>query len=351
MIKNFLSTVICYLLFVILFSLFIHNYAFSRGQNSAQKSKTDKDPSSSKKKMGNQATVQQKTSKKVTTKPVEKKVRKKFPFDDFFPEGVDQINKIFLPEPVEYIDPKDLKSDKKFIEKDKGVFAFATREITLPGFIGEQEIEGECRFIGGVKGEELYFMKEGAVCRVITELNIETQYSVIRKVTNDLFKQTFLYYYIATVTLDRLMGNRKYAKLKILQSRMEIEEGDIIVPYVSFDRTVDISDRGLASLEDPGSIIGFSSKERTISGSGELVFVNRGMDDDMTSGKIYAIHRTNRWEKVFASATKYVVDDLFLVGKLLIVDVSNVGAVGYILEANSEVYIDDRVGEDWGDVY
>ena len=277
------------------------------------------------------------------------KNRKSFPTDVFFPPEKDEVIELLLPEATEFLSPKGMKSNSsQFLKFGKSKYHHAMKDLILPGFVSDEWLDPSCELTGGVKGEELYFTREGLVCEVLKDtLEVNVKYSIIRKAKKSFSGSGFLYYNIATVQLNSFVGKGAYANISIISSRSEIKEGDSLVPYISFDRKITITDHSKTYLDAPGEVISFGEEGRAVAGTGDFIFINKGSDNGVVKGRVLAIHRTNRWEKSFSSPDRYVVDDVFLVGQILMVDVGTFGSVGYILLGNDEVYLEDLVGSDW----
>ena len=274
--------------------------------------------------------------------------RKNFPSKDFFESG-SRVNGNLLPNPVQYVDQASMTDPKNFIEYTANNFVPKMRDFSLPGLVVSAKKVASCVFIGGPKGEEIYFMKEGAVCRVKDRwLNMDIVYNVIRKAKKISLSKKYIYYYIATVRLKNFVGkNGKYATVNILNSVVEIEDGDILVPYESMKSVINVIDKKPGVASKPSKIVSFSKEYLDVSGSEDYVFLPHGKEYGFVKGRIYAVHRTNSWEKKFSSPSRYVVNDLLLVGKVLIVDVSEAGAIGYVLDSKGELYLEDIVGGKW----
>lgn len=274
--------------------------------------------------------------------------RKDFPAEDFFESG-SRVNGEFLPEKVEYAELESFSDPENFIEYTSHHFIPKMRDFFLPGVVVYEKKMASCVFVGGPKGEELYFMKEGAVCRVRDRwLNMDIIYNVLRKAKKISLSKKYIYYYIATVRLKNFVGkNGNYAAVDILNSVVEIEDGDILVPYESMKAVVNVIDKKLGVATRPSKIVSFSREYLDVSGSEDYVFLPHGKEYGFVKGRIYAIHRTNSWEKKFASPSRYVVNDVLLVGKVLIVDVTEAGTIGYVLDSKGELYLEDVVGGKW----
>lgn len=274
--------------------------------------------------------------------------RKRFPSKDFFGNEDSPLGN-FLPEKTEYAPPTSLENEEYFLQYTGLNFIPKMRDFFLPGRIVAEKKEGACIFVGGPKGEALYFMREGAVCHVKDRwLSLDIVYSVLRKAKSVRLSKKYLYYKIATVRLKNFVGKKgDYASVQILNSFTEIKEGDILVPYEKFKSVINVVDKKPGVASNPSKIVSFSKEVLDVSGSEDYIFLEHGSDHGFVKGRVYAIHRTNSWEKKFSSPSRYLVDDVMLVGKVLIVEANEAGAVGYVLDAKGELYLGDTVGRPW----
>lgn len=275
--------------------------------------------------------------------------RKLFPSDLFFPPEHDEISEAFLPEKTEFMDPnKILVNSDVFLKFGDDLYHHAMRDLVLPGYVADEKQEPLCSITGGAKGEEIYFTREGLVCQIEKGgLEFNTSYSLIRESDRGFWGKGVVYYNIATVRIEGFVGKGYYARVKIENSRTHIKEGDLLVPKIPFDKKITITDRASTYLEEAGQVFSFSEEGRAVSGAGDFIFFNKGVDHGVEEGRILAIHRTNLWEKSFSQPSRYVVDDVFLIGKALIVHAGNYGSIAYILSAYDEVYLEDSIGSDW----
>jgi hypothetical protein len=118
----------------------------------------------------------------------------------------------------------------------------------------------------------------------------------------------------------------------------------MIVPFISTIRTVpDFKATSPTSTSD-GAIVGFGEDTYMMAGQGESVFIDRGRNGGVSPGQIFRVYQQ---PGIFGSSdiTSRLEELRLPVGFIRIVDVTDVAAVGIIVNSQQELRIGDMLSK------
>ncbi|MBI2601980.1 MAG: LysM peptidoglycan-binding domain-containing protein [Deltaproteobacteria bacterium] len=217
-------------------------------------------------------------------------------------------------------------------------------KIVLPGFVFPSQPKALGTVSEGVVKREIYGEGEKVRIETPSDLKEGETYTVLRfdkeieDEEGDLVG--YLYRFVAQVHVEYFLDKKKKQAMALIgASRLALEGGDIAVPYLEHEASITPGVGSRSTLEKGARVIAFSDFEVGMGGNNSLVFLDRGTDKGIVKGQIFNIFPdpTIRGWSIEGTFEK--------IGDLQIIDVSPVGALGYIFSAREEVTIGDFVGK------
>ena len=222
-------------------------------------------------------------------------------------------------------------------------------KVTLPGFIFAEKLEGLCTVLTGALGEVMTIEEQMFICDPESEVNLSQSYTALRFIEEVDSPQTrdlvgYRYQFIAHVKFRKIFDlNKQYIGV-VTKSRLGLRKNDIIVPYHSTDRFVSRpSDTSNLSSAD-ARIVSFGMEGRQIGGEGQFAFIDKGTNSGIAKGQTLKLDQNMRYLDHNYEIEQDEQDSL-VVGYLRIVDATEVGSVGYILNSKREIFLGDMVGK------
>ena len=269
------------------------------------------------------------------------------------------VTELVLPErsdlnikPTDVVGRDDIGEIEGGFDTVGNIFNSDQVQLTLPGFVFPKEEMGQCIVTGGAMGEFLIGEDRRFVCQggeEQEEMAIGSSYTAIRRMSEVVNPETdepsgYLYQFVAHVKLTNQISENKMYLGEVTKSRLGLQRGDIILSYQSTKRFVSLSQ----VFSNPGKanarIIGFDLAGQSIGGQGSMVFLDKGRDAGVSPGQLLQIDQSMQY-----FVKSYNIDDSFKktvpVGFLRVVDVTDTGAVGYVVYNTQEILLGDIAGK------
>jgi hypothetical protein len=222
-------------------------------------------------------------------------------------------------------------------------------DLTVPGFIYEDEIDALGEIIIGSDGHGLAGTREEILLESVDNLRTEAVYTVLRptgKISNkDGDSVGYLYYFTSNIRIKRKLADDDMF-LAVVEDGIEgIMPGDIVVNYTSTKRAVSVSRATDTSASVAATVVAFNENEQAAAGAGYYVFIDRGRNDGVQVGQQLPIYQLYGRFALDSEKDLLPTEDTRYIGKIRIIDATDVGAVGYILQNSYEVMVGDFVGK------
>lgn len=222
-------------------------------------------------------------------------------------------------------------------------------QMVVPGFIFKEEKEPLCSVISGTSGESTVMEGMSFVCEPSgKQLTFSEPLSVLRfaEEIEDPISSDFVgyrYEFVATIKLEQVLEEDAVVLGHVVTSRLGVEEGDIIVPYLPTRRMVALDKQKGRKAAIQGQIVAFAEEGLEFGGEGSLVILNKGTSSGFNPGEVFQVDQFMH-SLVFNQILSDYPNKTLPVGTVRIIDATDVGSVGYISENNKEVSIGDTVG-------
>ncbi len=216
-------------------------------------------------------------------------------------------------------------------------------KLQVPAFIYGEQVASLGSVIGGISGENLAGDGREIIIETEGKLSAGTVYSIIRdageveNVDGDFVG--YRYEFVANAKVSRSVGD-EHVQASVMLSRLGARPGDLVVNFVSTQRSVPISGTvgGLAGANC--TVIGFDHAEQRVGGKGSYVF----FDQKLSPGTVVPIYQlmNERATSLFEGSLPTVER---AVGFVRIIDASDVASVGYAVRVEDGIRIGDLVGK------
>ncbi len=255
----------------------------------------------------------------------------------------------------EIVDMEDLSVGQQALDSFEAIGEYVVRDeetLFVPGFIYAEEQVSFGTIGGGIDGEILVGQND----QVIIEspegtVAVGSRYKIARgghEVRHPKSRDFigYLYYYVASVFIEKQLEDesRNLFLGRVSESRTPVEQKDLLLTYGSSVRIISpISAIGLINSTD-GTVVALANINQDIDGSGGFVFLDRGIAHGIAIGQFFEVQKNYgvSWAQV-----EQVVPDKSRrpVGIIRIIDVTDVGAAGYIVKNERPIEIGDVIGK------
>ena len=216
--------------------------------------------------------------------------------------------------------------------------------VQVPGFIFSEEKAASGFVLGGREGG----ISTGSGGDIVIEKNSQMAagqlYSILRPdgeirnpETNEVIGE--LYYLVANVRTSRTVGDDILIG-KVQDSRLGAQADDIVVDYISSFRTLPLRSVPSSFSAVNATVIAFEDSGRQMGGNGHFAFIDKGNSDGVSPGTYMRIYQKPGY-LLATSDSSELPNDWAKVGTMRIIDVTNAGSVGYIIENSQEIRAGD----------
>lgn len=255
----------------------------------------------------------------------------------------------------EMVDLEDLPVSEQILENFETMGEFTVRDeetLFVPGFIYAEE-QAKLGSIGnGVDGGVLVAPDDQVILEGFEgNVAVGQRYRIVRSgkevnhpVTGEQIG--FIYYYVASVFVEKQFSDeeRQIYLGRIQESRLPVEMGDFLLSYGSAVRVISpINAIGLISTTD-ATVVALSFEHKEIEGAGSYVFIDRGTSHGISMGQFFEVYK--KYGQTFANVEQLVpANDRRPIGVIRIIDVTDVGAVGFVVTNERMIEIGDTAGK------
>lgn len=246
---------------------------------------------------------------------------------------------------IEVIGPEGVDGDVEEFLVGGNLYNRNDIQVQVPGFIFRNEKDPLAYVIGGNHGEVSVGPGKKVLLESQNAVEAGTLYTILRKGEEIYDPQTgeFVgtkYYFIANARVQKKLDDAVYVAL-VENVRLSVMPEDIVVSFISTNRTIPAtSEIGNLSAVN-GNVVGFQFRNQEIGGMGNYAFLDKGNGEGISPGMYVPVYATPGFlTSAFGNAD--LPEDYELVGVLRIIDTTEAGAVGYIIQNTQELRVGDR---------
>lgn len=263
---------------------------------------------------------------------------------------VPDMDKAFESQSVEVIGAEGLEKIEEIeaqIAVAGALFDPTSRKITLPGFLYGSEKEASGVVIGGIEGEAMIGEGKLALVTSASPLPTGTVFTVLRLEDNVRNPNTgddigFLYSFVANVRVTGAASGGEVSLVEVVQSRLGLQRNDVLIPFVSTARSLPITNEIGTIARASASVVAFEQSGQTVGAEGQMLYISLGAAAGIAEGQFYRIFSPPGF--LATSEIKSELQDVVLpVATIRIIDTTDVGAVGYIVQNFKEIHLGDNL--------
>ena len=243
-------------------------------------------------------------------------------------------------------------TDQMFIESG-GLYSDPSILLTVPGFIFAEKKEYSGEVIGHIEGHAMSGPDDPIIVKSLQGLNPGTVYSVIREgeyvyEPNTRDNIGYMYDFVGNIRINNKMNKDGYYTAVTIRDDMSsgIRNGDVLIPFRSTKRRIpDKNAYGREVTLNGATIIAYEWAKSVMGGEGNFVFINRG-EGQLSEGDAVKLYSAYGHRASPAQKPQYpTVDvDKYNVAVARIIDVTDVAALGYIMNGEWETRLGDPAG-------
>lgn len=224
------------------------------------------------------------------------------------------------------------------------IFVGSSMVVNVPGFIYGEEVDPSGFVIAGRLGQFSAGQGEELIVESEKGLQAGSKYTILRNMGKVLSSRTddrvgYKYEYVATVRLDRDLGESRFRGI-IQSSRLGVEPNDVLVPFINIERVIPSEEMPAGLQRVEASIVSWENQDQENGGRGNYAYIDKGRSEGVSVGANLAIYSTPGYLIGELSELSDLVD-YQQIGIMRIIDVTDVAALGYIINNTSEVRVGD----------
>lgn len=216
--------------------------------------------------------------------------------------------------------------------------------LQVPGFIFTEDKAELGYVLGGRSGGLTAAPGQEVVIEPAGQLSTGQIYTVLRrhdKVSNPVSGDDVgvLYYFVGNVKIMRPVGSEIFIG-RVQDNLLGVQADDIIVDYISTYRTVPIKHSGASYTALDAVVVAFEYPDGELGGDGHFVFLDKGSGAGISPGMYVRVYQKPGY-LMNSSGDADLPEDWQGVATMRIIDVTDAGSVGYLVESSQEVRIGD----------
>ncbi len=216
--------------------------------------------------------------------------------------------------------------------------------LQVPGFIFTEDKSELGYVLGGRNGGLTAAPGQEVVIEPTGQLSTGQTYTVLRRhdtVTNPVSGEDVgvLYYFVANVKIIRSVGSDVFIG-KVQDNLLGVQADDVIVDYISTYRTIPTKHSGASYTALDAVIVAFEFADGEIGGDGHFAFLDKGSGAGVSPGMYVRVYQKPGY-LMTSSGDADLPEDWQGVATMRIIDVTDAGSVGYLIDSSQEVRIGD----------
>ena len=220
-------------------------------------------------------------------------------------------------------------------------------DVQLPGFIYGSEVDPKGTVLLGRMGQISAQQGDEVILSGGANLKPGSRYTVLRPRGEISHPDTGeivgnRYDFVANLRVEKALGGERFRAL-IELSRLPVSPEDLVVNLLITSRSVPINEKIGALKASKATIVGWDYDGQESGARGGFAFLDRGRSAGLTAGSYLPIYSTPGFLSRMSGDADIPVD-YKMIGTMLILDVTDVAAVGYVVHSASEIRVGDVTG-------
>lgn len=216
--------------------------------------------------------------------------------------------------------------------------------LQVPGFLFTEDKVELGYVLGGRNGGLTAAPGQEVVIEPASQLTTGQIYTVLRRhdtVTNPVSGDDVgvLYYFVANVKIVRPVGSDVFIG-RVQDNLLGVQADDIIVDYISTFRTIPTKHSGASYTALDAVVVAFEYPDGELGGDGHFVFLDKGSGAGVSPGMYVRVYQKPGY-LMNRSGDADLPEDWQGVATMRIIDVTDAGSVGYVVDSSQEVRIGD----------
>jgi len=276
-------------------------------------------------------------------------------------ERVERVEKSDKPETIVFPSDKEAAEDvSEVIGADQvdnlaeqplmggRIYNASAIDVQLPGFIYSRELEPKGTVLVGRMGQISAQQGDEVLLSGGSSLKSGSRYTVLRprgEISNPDTGEFvgYRYDFVANVRIARALGDDRFRAV-IDFGRLPVSPEDLVVNLIATSRSVPINEQVGSLKANRSTIIGWDYDGQESGARGGFAFLDKGRSAGLASGSYLPVYSTPGFLSRLSGDADIPVD-YKMIGAMLIVDVTDVAAVGYVVNSSSELRVGDVTGK------
>lgn len=261
-------------------------------------------------------------------------------------ESTDGLFKVEVEPELELLNPEEIVVPTDIRELFNYQDAMNYRDnlvVQLPAIIVKDELAQLGKIVGSIEGS--LSIQDNDIGYVEgSDIEEGSTYTVVRYRERVYYAGKFRGYrydFVSVAKVKKFTGESKTARAHITKSSALTRAGDLLVEFKS--RTRRLPFRGESTSEASAKIVNLSNAGQTMGAIGDFVFLAFDIADGVSDNQVLKIFKN---PKARARVSQASSSEPFQIGTAQILDVNDEIATAYILDADQEVYLGDKVGSE-----
>ena len=246
---------------------------------------------------------------------------------------------------LELLNPEDIvvpPEVRDLFRDDDTARAEAATLVQLPALILPDALDVMGEIVGGVDGAfSVQDDRDGFVRGA--RLETGSVYTVLRYqgvVRDGLQRHGHRYDFVANLTVKNFIGETEIARAQVFSSISLTLAGDVVVEYRARSRRITPAG-GRGGGDTRGRIINLTNNGQQVGAMGDFAFLAADSGSDFAKNQVFKIFRN-------ASSSGRLghdrTDATYQIGTLQVIEVTEQGAISYIVSSNKEIMLGDVIG-------
>ncbi len=275
--------------------------------------------------------------------------------EELTPEGLDneklvaeETAKLFKGEnesDLELLNPEDIvvpPEVRDLFRDDDTVRTEESMLVQLPALILPDKLDVIGEIAGGVDGAlSIQDDRDGFVRGA--RLETGRVYTVLRYqgvVRDGLQGHGHRYDFVANLRVKNFIGEAEIARAQVFSSISLTHTGDVVVEYRARSRRI-MPAGGMEGGDIRGHIINLTHTGQQVGAMGDFAFLAADIGSDFAKNQVFKIFRN---VSAGGRMSHNRIDETYQIGTLQIIDVTEQGAISYIVSSNKEIMLGDVIG-------
>ena len=261
-------------------------------------------------------------------------------------ESTDGLFKVEVESELELLNPEEIVVPTDIRELFNYQDAVNYRDnliVQLPAVIVKDKLTELGKIVGSIEGS-LSIQDNDLGYVEGSDLEEGSTYSVVRYRDRVYYAGKFRGYrydFVSVAKVQRFTGESKTARAQITKSTGLTSNGDLLVEFKSRTRRLPFG--GETSSEASAKIVNLSNVGQTMGAIGDFAFLAFDIADGVSDNQVLKIFKNPKARARFSQAS---TRESYQIGTAQILDVNDEIATAYILNADQEVYLGDKVGSE-----